>query len=181
MPTWEEFKKNVKRTAKRAAKKTEELTDVATLKIKITNKEITRDGEYKSLGKLVYQKLKADENEARSLTQDISESIEKLDKCLAELSELESEYERLKSRLSTEKKSNSDAEKEYSAPSGEEIMEDFKRARAQGDDDLDTAKAEVERAREQAGKARLLAEQAAQDADDALELSMKALEESENL
>ncbi len=179
MSTWEDFKRNVKHTAQRAAKKTEEFADAATLKIKITNKEITRDGEYRTLGKLTYQKLKSG-GENQKLTEEISKSIEKLDVCLAELAALEAEYEDLKAKKETDKTDKSKS----SAPTGEEIMEDFNRARKQGDDDLISAKAQVENAKAHSDdanseleKAKLLAQEAESLADDALELSMDALKE----
>ena len=59
MSKWDDFKKNLGKFADKTVTKTRELTDTASLKIKIANKEADRNIEYKRLGKLTYAKLKA--------------------------------------------------------------------------------------------------------------------------
>ena len=92
MSKWDDFKKTLGNFADKTVTKTRELTDTASLKIKIANKEADRDIEYKKLGKLTYAKLKApDGHSAEELTAKISESLEKLDKIITELEALKNE------------------------------------------------------------------------------------------
>ena len=92
MSKWDDFKKNLGKFADKTVTKTRELTDTASLKIKIANKEADRDIEYKRLGKLTYAKLKAlDGHSAEELTAKISQSLEKLDKIITELEALKNE------------------------------------------------------------------------------------------
>lgn len=92
MPTWNDIKKTVSSFAEKTATKTRELTDTASLKIKIASREADRDTEYKRLGKLTYKKLKnTDEDYSERLTLEISKSIEKLDEINAQIAELKAE------------------------------------------------------------------------------------------
>lgn len=92
MSKWDDFKKSLGNFADKTVTKTRELTDTASLKIKIANKEADRDIEYKRLGKLTYAKLKKLEGHStEELTAKISESLEKLDKIIAELEALKNE------------------------------------------------------------------------------------------
>ena len=61
MSTWNDIKKSVGLIAEKTAIKTRELTDTASLKIKIASREADRDTEYKRLGKLTYTKLKSND------------------------------------------------------------------------------------------------------------------------
>ena len=92
MPGWEDFKKGIGKIADKTASKTRELTDIASIKIKIASKEADRDAEYKVLGRLTYKKLKGDES-ASNATERISECIQKLDKINEEISLLKAEEE----------------------------------------------------------------------------------------
>lgn len=104
MSKWDDFKKSLGNFADKTVSKTRELTDTASLKIKIANKEADRDIEYKRLGKLTYAKLKAsDSHSAKELTVKISESIEKLDKIISELDALKNEDDGRKAAKESEK------------------------------------------------------------------------------
>jgi len=104
MSKWDDFKKSLGNFADKTVTKTRELTDTASLKIKIANKEADRDIEYKRLGKLTYAKLKAsDSHSTEELTVKISESIEKLDKIISELDALKNEDDGRKAAKESEK------------------------------------------------------------------------------
>jgi len=104
MSKWDDFKKSLGNFADKTVTKTRELTDTASLKIKIANKEADRDIEYKRLGKLTYAKLKAsDSHSTKELTVKISESIEKLDKIISELDALKNEDDGRKAAKESEK------------------------------------------------------------------------------
>ncbi len=104
MSKWNDFKKSVGYYADKTAQKTRELTDTASLKIKIASKEADRDSEYKNLGKLTYAKLKDSSSEnSERLTMDISKSIEALDSIMAELDSLRAEDEKRKAEKEAEK------------------------------------------------------------------------------
>lgn len=104
MSKWDDFKKSLGKFADKTVSKTRELTDTASLKIKIANKEADRDIEYKRLGKLTYAKLKAsDSHSTKELTVKISESIEKLDKIISELDALKNEDDGRKAAKESEK------------------------------------------------------------------------------
>ena len=92
MSKWDDFKKTIDTFTDKAVAKTRELTDTASLKIRIANKEADRDIEYKKLGKLTYAKLKStDSHSAEELTVKISETLDALDKIIAELEALKSQ------------------------------------------------------------------------------------------
>lgn len=92
MSRWDDFKKTIDTFTDKAVAKTRELTDTASLKIRIANKEADRDIEYKKLGKLTYAKLKStDSHSTEELTVKISETLDALDKIIAELDALKSQ------------------------------------------------------------------------------------------
>ena len=100
MSKWDDFKKSVGIIADKTVSKTRELTDTASLKIKIATKEADRDAEYKTLGKLTYAKLKKlNIPDAESVTERISESIEKINTLNAEISALKAEEKARLERL----------------------------------------------------------------------------------
>ena len=112
MPTWNDIKKTVSSLAEKTATKTRELTDTASLKIKIASREADRDTEYKRLGKLTYKKLKnTDEEYSERLTVEISKSIEKLDEINAQISELKAEEKARRETREAEKAAENTAEK----------------------------------------------------------------------
>ena len=104
MSTWNDIKKTIGLVAEKTATKTRELTDTASLKIKIASREADRDTEYKRLGKLTYTKLKSESEESsESLTIEISQSIEKLDEINAEINSLRAEEEARRAAKEEEK------------------------------------------------------------------------------
>ena len=73
MSMWNDIKKSVGAIADKTVTKTREITDTASLKLKIASKEADRDTEYKKLGRLTYRKLKNDAPESsESLTRESS-------------------------------------------------------------------------------------------------------------
>ena len=123
MSKWDDFKKSVGYYADKTAQKTRELTDTASLKIKIASKEADCDTEYRKLGKLAYAKLKnTDGADSDKLTREISETIEKLDTLLSELDSMRAEEEKRKAEKSTKKgaenKSKQNTEKDNADSSG---------------------------------------------------------------
>lgn len=111
MSTWDDFKKTLGKLADKTAAKTRELTDTASLKIKIANKEADRDLEYKRLGKLTYAKLKASsDKDTAEIVAQISKSIENLDNIISELKALHSRDEERKANNETVKKASSNSD-----------------------------------------------------------------------
>ena len=136
MSKWDNIKKSVSSFADKAAKKTEELTDLASLKIKIANKEAARDNEYKFLGKLIYEKFKnEDETFAQKAASDIAEHIKKLDDISEELNKLHIEYDNIKKSKDKSDKSQSSQTQDDDP----DIMNEFNSAREQGDKDAQEA------------------------------------------
>ncbi|MBR4032903.1 MAG: hypothetical protein IKJ07_09250 [Clostridia bacterium] len=138
MSKWDDFKKTLGNFADKTVTKTRELTDTASLKIKIANKEADRDIEYKKLGKLTYAKLKAsDGHSTEELTVKISESIEKLDKIIAELEALKSEDEERKASKEAEKAAKSAARNDDDEELNTDTINGFDTTKSE--DDSDTA------------------------------------------
>ena len=109
MSMWNDIKKSVGAIADKTVTKTREITDTASLKLKIASKEADRDTEYKKLGKLTYFKLKNDAPESsESLTREISETIEKLDCISAELLAMKNEEEARRAAKDSEKAEKSE-------------------------------------------------------------------------
>ena len=89
MSKWDDFVQGLGAFADKTVNKTRELTDTASLKIKIANKESERDTEYKRLGKLAYLKLrKLRGYDSEQTTKTISDIMDKLDIITAELEAL---------------------------------------------------------------------------------------------
>ncbi len=104
MSKWDDIKKGIGYYADKTVTKTRELTDTASLKLKIASREADRDTEYKKLGELTYEKLK-DQNlaNADSLTRDISDTIARLDAICDELSKLKADEEARRTAKEAEK------------------------------------------------------------------------------
>jgi hypothetical protein len=148
MSKWEELKSNLSVIADKTIKKTKELTDTASLKIKIASKEADRDIEYKNLGRLTYLKLKdTDTKDPEALTKQISESIEKLDTINEEIITLKKEDELRKKAKKAEKEEAKKKAEEEAEQEEELIMEQFNEARREAD-------AEYEKAKEAANSAK---------------------------
>ncbi len=104
MSKWDDFKRSVGYYADKTAKKTRELTDTASLKIKIASKEADRDTEYKNLGRLTYEKLKNTKSkDTERLTLEISKSIEALDSIISEIDSMRKEEKKRKAEKEAEK------------------------------------------------------------------------------
>ncbi len=153
MPGWDEFKKGLGKIADKTASKTRELTDIASIKIKIASKEADRDAEYKTLGRLTYKKLKSSEC-AQGITERISACIEKLDKINEEIALLKAEEETKKAARQAAKEAKKaaqaeeEAREEAEAQAEEElVMEQFNKARSEADEEYEKAKQAAEDAR----------------------------------
>jgi len=168
MSKWDSFKKNLESFADKTVNKTKELTDTASLKIRIANKEADRDLEYKKLGKYAYIKLKKlDGYNTSEITEEISRILENIDSILVELNELKAE--------DNERKAAKDAEKAAKAAKKEKsedeldmnVMNEFNEARKVADAEYEKAKQSV-----------FDADQAVKDADIAAKEAEKAAEEA---
>ena len=154
---WDNFKKSVSNFADKAAKKTEELTDLASLKIKIANKESARDNEYKALGKLIYEKFKnTDETLDKEMAAGVAEHMKKLDDIFEELKNLNAEYNNIKKSKENSDKSENSEKSSQTKADGQDIMDQFNTAREQGDKDAKEADA-------QSADAKVYAEQMAKE------------------
>ena len=131
MSKWDDFKKSVGVIADITVAKTRELTDTASLKIKIATKEADRDAEYKTLGKLTYAKLKGlSLPDSESITERISESIDKIEALNTELSALKAEEKARREAKEAERAAKEARRAEEEAEEdGELVMEQFNRAR----------------------------------------------------
>ena len=151
MSKWDDFKKSVGIIADRTVAKTRELTDTASLKIKIATKEADRDTEYKVLGKLTYAKLKKlTLPESEPITERISETIERIDALNAEINALKAEEKARRAAKEAEKaaKEAMRAEEEAAAEeNGEAVMEQFNKARQEADREYEAAKEAANRAK----------------------------------
>lgn len=144
MSKWDDFKKSVGIIADRTVAKTRELTDTASLKIKIASKEADRDAEYKVLGKLAYAKLKKlSLPGSESVTERISETIERIDALNAEISALKAEEKARRAAKEAEKAAKEAAwaeEETDTEDDGELVVEQFNRARQEADREYEVAK-----------------------------------------
>ncbi len=75
MANWEKVRENVKCAANKAIQTTEEIADMASMKIKLKSLESKRDKKYTELGRLTYRQIKTEE----SMAGKISPIIEALD------------------------------------------------------------------------------------------------------
>lgn len=155
MPTWNEIKKSIGSIADKTATKTRELTDTASLKIKIANKESDRDIEYKALGKLAYARLRQHgDMPQEELAEKISASLERLDSIHKELAELKAIDKERRENREAEKRAREEekAEKKKNQDSDEldlSIMNQFNDARATADAEYEKAKKAAEDAKAQ--------------------------------
>ena len=152
MSKWDEFKKSLGEFADKTVNATRELTDTASLKIKIANKEAERDLEYKNLGKLAYEKLRS-ATVGDDLTEKISVSLGKLDRIQKELEELVAADKARKEAKDAEKqaKKEENEQKKAKKTDGDEldlsVMEQFNEARTAADEEYEKAKAAAEDAK----------------------------------
>ena len=154
MSKWDDFKKGLGEIADKTVSVTRELTDTASLKIKIANKEAERDLEYKNLGRLAYAKLResmiTDNDE---LTEKISASMEKLDTIHDELSKLRAEDKARREAKEAEKQARTAEKAKSDKKDGDDdaldlsVMEQFNEARITADEEYEKAKAAAEEAK----------------------------------
>ena len=152
MSRWDNFKSGIGSLAGKTADKTREITGVASIKIKIANKEADRDREYKLLGKLTYAKLKKISlGDGEDLTARISETLEKLDKILSEINALKQKEAELKASKDAEKAARAEARRaKEEAEYGDEddydevVMDQFNAARKEADAEYEKAKQAAE-------------------------------------
>ena len=154
MSKWDEIKKSFEKLADKTVTKTRELTDTASLKIKIANKEAERDLEYKNLGRLAYAKLRQSEiTDNDDLTAKISASMEKLDKIHDELNKLKSEDKARREAREAEKQNRSaemakaDKKRDDDEALNLSVMEQFNEARVTADEEYEKAKAAADAAK----------------------------------
>ena len=159
MSKWDDIKSGFEALAGKTADKTKELTTVASIKIKIANKEADRDREYKILGKLTYAKLKnLNVCTPEELTERISGSLAKIDATLAEINALKRREKELKEAKEAEKAARAEAkrakeEAEYESEDDEfdtVIMDEFNEARKTADVEYEKANSEYEKAKQSA-------------------------------
>ena len=157
MPNWNDIKKNIGNLADKTAAVTRELTDVASLKIKIANKESDRDHEYKHLGKLAYARLRQIKGfDAEQLASDISASLERLDTINKELAELKAIEKSRNDAKAADKKAKetkkaeaAEKKKQESEKLNLEVMDQFNNARTTANEEYQKAKEAAEDAKAQ--------------------------------
>ena len=90
MANWDEFYVTAKSMASKAMQKTEELADIAAMRIRLKALESRRDEQYKLLGKLTYRQLKTGESQAEKIAPvvaNLDRVREKIRKQMAEIEE----------------------------------------------------------------------------------------------
>lgn len=148
MSKWDDLKKGLGDLADKTVNKTRELTDTASLKIKIANKEADRDIEYKNLGKLTYAKLKKLKGvNPEAATVEISQILEKLDGIHRELAALKAEEKARKEAKEAEKAAKEAEKKAAEEKLNLEVMEEFNEARVVADEEYEKAKQAAEDAK----------------------------------
>ena len=141
MSKWDNIKKGFGDIADKTVNKTRELTDIASLKIKIANKESDRDIEYRNLGKLTYAKLKKLKGiDPEAVTLEISQSLERLDAIHRELAQLKAEEKARKDAKEAEKAAKEAEKKAEEEKLNLEVMEEFNEARIVADEEYEKAK-----------------------------------------
>ena len=154
MSKWDEFKKGIGSFADKTVGKTREITDSATIKIKIANKEADRDQEYRRLGKLTYAKLKKlDVSDSAKLTEKISEVMARIDVIMADIAALKAREEDIKAAKEAEKAAKAAAraasEEEEDEEEASIIMDEFNEARREADEEYIKAKKAADEAKDQ--------------------------------
>ena len=141
MSKWDNFVQNVGEIADKTVSKTRELTDAASLKIKIANKEAERDSQYKALGKLAYIKLrKLRGHDSEETTQKISKVMDKLDKTRQEIADLKAIDKARKEAKEAEKKAREKAaDHELEEKLNLSVMNEFNEARKAADAEYEKA------------------------------------------
>lgn len=154
MANWDDIKRSIGNIADKTAIKTRELADTASIKIKIANKEAERDVQYKALGKLAYAKLRnINVSDAEALTENISNTLDKLDSVLKEIHDLKAELEARRAAKEAEKAMKKEekcraeqAEQEEAEELNRRVIENFEEARKKAETEYQKAKADAEEA-----------------------------------
>lgn len=89
MATWKDIRRTVKKAATKAVVKTGELSDTASLHVKIAKKEASLDELYEQFGRVAYQKIKTNAD----VDHKIKVLIEKIDIVRAEIHTLKRSIE----------------------------------------------------------------------------------------
>lgn len=145
MLDWNTIKKGFSEIADKTVSKTMEVTDAASIKVKIASKETDRDTEYKLLGRLAFYKLKGvkvsnpDELEKR-----ISESIAKIDSLNKEIANLKALEEAKKEEKKAAAEAKRAAEKAAQELEEKIVMDQFNEARRTADEEYEKAKKAAE-------------------------------------
>lgn len=99
MANWREFRRNVKRSASKAVSKAGDLSDSASLRVKLAQKESALAGLYEQLGRAAYQKIKTGTTESEKA----KVIIEKIDIVRAEIYTIKSAFAEKQSKKEAEK------------------------------------------------------------------------------
>ena len=112
---WNDIKKNISEFTGKAAKKTEELANLAEIKIKIARLSSEKENEFLRLGRLTYKKLTAEDNSNNSkLTQKISETVTKISELESTIAKLKAEHEQKKQEAEAQKQAKRAQDTEFS-------------------------------------------------------------------
>lgn len=102
---WKTIKKGIADAANKATQKTEELADLAAIKLKIAKLSSDRENEFIRLGKLTYKKLTSEnDTSGKELTSKISQTAEKISDISDEINKLNLEYDAKKQEAEANKK-----------------------------------------------------------------------------
>ena len=102
---WKTIKKGIAYAANKATQKTEELADLAAIKLKIAKLSSDRENEFIRLGKLTYKKLTSEnDTSGKELTSKISQTAEKISDISDEINKLNLEYDAKKQEAEANKK-----------------------------------------------------------------------------
>lgn len=102
---WKTIKKGIADAANKATQKTEELADLAAIKLKIAKLSSDRENEFIRLGKLTYKKLTSEnDTSGKELTSKISQTAEKISDISDEINKLNLEYYTKKQEAEANKK-----------------------------------------------------------------------------
>lgn len=111
---WNDIKKNISEITGKAARKTEELANLAEIKIRIAKLSSEKENEFLRLGKLTYKKLTTeDETLGARLTQKISDTVDKIAELEDKIAVLSAEYEQKKQEAEAKKQAKKAKESEF--------------------------------------------------------------------
>lgn len=110
MSKWREFRRGVRKVASKAVSKTGDLSDTASLHVKLARKEALLADLYEQFGRVAYQKIKTN----AEVDHKIKVLIEKIDVIRAEIYSLNRAIEQKKASKETEKNLAREVEKSVS-------------------------------------------------------------------